>query len=230
MQYSLPQFSASPFPSLPFSHHISTEFAFIVAVLPLLFCSSETEACRHCFSRALPPVGVQAASLLFWYIVWSSTGLSCDRYNQSCQLQLSQADRLLLWFSLLALASGKEWPIWNQHHFSLPWQKKNGQLPQQSASVLLDLPASSWLGQIQHVRETEIQLWPSKTFSLHSAWLQEELLIACRGQSLMLQRNVSLHSCRVFQSFPFQKITRLEIGRWTDELNIVYSISGPFNI
>lgn len=44
---------------------------------------------------------------------------------------------------------------------------------------------------------------------------------ACRGQSLMLQRNVSLHTCRVFQSFPFQKITRLETAAG-EETNWMY--------
>lgn len=66
-----------------------------------------TPAGRQCCSRAVPPVGAQAAPLLSWCIAGSSTDLSCHHHKQSHQLQLSQAD-CLLQFSLLALASGKE--------------------------------------------------------------------------------------------------------------------------
>lgn len=96
MQHSLPQFSVSSSSSILFSHHRCTKFAFIAAGLPLLFCSSGTEVCSHCLSSAVLTVGVQAAPLLFWCIVWSSTDLCWHPYNQSCQLQLLEADSLAM--------------------------------------------------------------------------------------------------------------------------------------
>lgn len=160
-------------------------------------------------------MGVQAAQLLFWCIVWSSTDLHWHPYNQSCQLQLLESDPLLLWSSLFALASGKEWPMWSQHHFSLPSQKEKWRITTASAQccqiILLPhgLDRSSMSGKLKlNGGQAKPAPFMQRAFK-RSYWLHA-------GDSLMLQCYVSLHGCRVFQVFPFQKFTRREVGRWTD--------------
>lgn len=215
MQFSNLFFSLVVFPVSVFSLTLSLSFflpssmckivLLIAAGLPLLSVAVK-QACRHCFSTAIPPVGVHTAPLFAWCITQFSTNLSCHHYNQS--FQFSQADHFLLQSSPDTLTSGKEWPIQNLNHFSLPSQKKmenhHSRMPNCCQIILSFYILDRCQGWDTMSGKLKLSSGQAKYFPFiqhafnRSYWLHA-------GDSLMLQRNVSLCSCRVFQSFPSKK-------------------------